>query len=362
MYESLIKFQPGLERIRIKPVSSFLLSAFSRIISRIFGLRYNLSHSYYASRYYGKIAGKLLRSKNYDLIVAPAMSTVISGLKTDIPLIYVSDVTVKLMYNYYEWFSGFTFFSFAESNAIERRALHRADRVVMSSRWAADSAVRDYQTDSGKISVVPFGANMQSEEILPVERVISRTKGDICRLLFIGMEWERKGGRIVLEAMDHMHENSFACELTILGCDPPEAEGRENVNIIPYIDKKTLEGKEQWNELMLSHHFLILPTQAECFGVVFCEASAYGMPSVATDTGGVPNAVINGRNGYRLPMKADGGEYAGIIMEMYNDFEGKYLPLSKSSRQTFDELLNWDKWAEKVNNVIEDLLQKNEKP
>ncbi len=356
MFESLKNYQVSLEKVYLKPASSLILAFFNKLINKIFGLKYNLSHSIYASFFHRKQLGKILDKCDYDLIIAPAMSNVVSRLQKDVPVIYISDVTVKLMYNYYEWFSGFTFFSYAESNAIEKKALQRADRVIFSSDWAAKSAINDYHTDPEKISIIPFGANMQPGEVLPKGSVINREKGRKCNLLFIGMEWERKGGNIVLEAMEYFRSAGFTCELTILGCDPEEAKGKHDIRIIPYIDKKTDEGKAQWNKLMLAQHFLILPTRAECFGVVFCEASAYGIPSMATDTGGIPNAVINGQNGYRFPLEARGDEYAKMVMEIYSDYEKKYLPLSRSSRKTFDELLNWDHWAKKTNEVIEKLL------
>ena len=54
---------------------------------------------------------------------------------------------------------------------------------------------------------------------------------------------------------------------------------------------------------MSSSDILLLPTQAECAGIVFVEASAYSMPIFTHDTGGISNYVINGINGYRLPLK-----------------------------------------------------------
>ncbi|HRQ86246.1 MAG TPA: glycosyltransferase, partial [Flavobacteriales bacterium] len=46
----------------------------------------------------------------------------------------------------------------------------------------------------------------------------------------------------------------------------------------------------------LEHHlrtadFLILPTRFEAYGIVFCEAAAYGLPALASRTGGVPTIV-----------------------------------------------------------------------
>jgi len=352
MYEALKKRNNNVELRKIRVVKAPLITFLNKLMIKISGLKYNLSHSFYASGYYRRKLTKLLKENDYDAIIAPAMSTAISSLPHTIPLVYVSDATVRLMYNYYEWFSGFTFFSYRESIAVEKKALGNADLCVFSSEWAARSAIQDYGADPSRVHVIPFGANLREEEILPFEKVIHRDKGEKCRLLFLGMEWERKGGQIVLDAYLHLRKEGFPCDLTILGCDPPEARRIEGVEIISFINKNTPEGKKQWDELMLTRHFLLLPTQAECFGVVFCEASAYGMPSLGPDTGGVSNALVGGKTGFLLPEGSSGRDYAEIVKEVYTHYEAEYLPLSKSSRETYDKLLNWDHWAQSVLNLI----------
>jgi len=352
MYEALKKRNPNVELKKVRVVKAALFTKLNQVLMKISGLKYNVSHSFYASWYYRKRIKKIINGHQYDAIIAPAMSTAISSLPHKMPLIYVSDATVKLMYNYYEWFSRFTFFSYRESIAVEKKALRNASVCAFSSEWAAQSAIQDYGTDSDRVHVIPFGANLNENEILPFEMVVNRKKGDKCRLLFLGMEWERKGGQIVLDAFQHLRKEGFPCDLTILGCDPPEARNIEGVEIIPFIAKNTPEGKKQWDELMLTRHFLLLPTQAECFGVVFCEASAYGMPSLGPDTGGVSNALVGGKTGFLLPEGSSGKDYAEIVKEVYTHYESQYLPLSKSSRETYDKLLNWDHWAQSVLNLL----------
>ncbi|WP_137463714.1 glycosyltransferase, partial [Escherichia coli] len=50
---------------------------------------------------------------------------------------------------------------------------------------------------------------------------------------------------------------------------------------------------------------LLLPTIADCYGMVFCEAAAFGLPVVATDTGGVSSIVINERTGILIKDPLD---------------------------------------------------------
>jgi len=94
-----------------------------------------------------------------------------------------------------------------------------------------------------------------------------------------------------------------------------------------------------------SVHFLLLPTRADCSLLVACESNAYGVPAITTDTGGVSFVVRDGVNGYCLPYDAPGQAYAEKIAELFGDKE-RYHALVQSSRQRFEETLNWDRWAE----------------
>ena len=55
--------------------------------------------------------------------------------------------------------------------------------------------------------------------------------------------------------------------------------------IIPYLDKSQPEhfGKDFCKIFAGSSFFLVLPTEFDAFGIVFCEASAYAVPSIAAN-------------------------------------------------------------------------------
>ena len=89
--------------------------------------------------------------------------------------------------------------------------------------------------------------------------------------------------------------------------------------------------------------------------MVFCEANAYGLPAITTDTGGIPGVVEEGKNGFMLPLDARGDQYANLIRKLYED-EEKYYQLVKSSRGTFEDKLNWDSWGRRVSEYIKQLL------
>ena len=98
-------------------------------------------------------------------------------------------------------------------------------------------------------------------------------------------------------------------------------------------------------------HFLFLPSKAECFGIVFCEASAFGIPSITRNTGGISNAVYNGINGYCLDENAKADDYFNVVKKLIEN-ESEYKKISISSRKLYEDKLNWEKWACSVLEII----------
>jgi len=332
-----------------------LLYHISRLIKKITGKTYNIAQSYLLARQYAHQVEEKLKNKNFDVIIAPASSAALSYLNTDIPIIYYTDTTFKALYNYYEWFSGFIWFSVWEGNKIEKKALENSDIVVAASKWAENSIVNDYHIDKGKVHVMPMGAN--SDFIPDRKDVLPKVKGDVCKLLFLGKEWERKGGDICVETYIALKEMGVPVELTMVGCPLPEKFKDLGIIHIPFLDKNNPEEKKKYYDLLKDSHFLVVPTRAECFGSVYAEVAAYGMPSFANDTGGVSGSVKNGVNGYRLQPEDRGDKYATKIAEIYNNFEEKYIPLSISTRDRFEKELNWDAWAIDLKEIFKSYLE-----
>lgn len=313
---------------------------------------YEGGHSTLLSKRYAQIIKKRISKQDIDLIFAPAASAEIAYLETEIPVIYISDTTFHLLQNYYGDLSNVRDVSLREGNKIEKKAIKKSVLLIYSSRWAAESAIKDYGADKSKVHVLPFGANI---EYVPLqEEVFKKKRSDKCRLLFLGVDWERKGGSIAFDALLELEKLGVESELTVCGCVPPEEFKHESLMVIPFLDKNDEKQGRELNQLLLENDFLILPTRGDCTPVVFCEANAFGLPVITTDTGGISSVICNGKNGYMLPLDAGGKDFAQIILEIYSDDE-IYSKLIESSRKTFDESLNWDVWAIEVKKLIKNL-------
>ncbi|MCI0596883.1 MAG: glycosyltransferase family 4 protein, partial [candidate division Zixibacteria bacterium] len=121
------------------------------------------------------------------------------------------------------------------------------------------------------------------------------------------------------------------------------------------LDKNDPRQNERLTRLFLESDFLLLPTRYECYGVVFCEAAAFGLPVIAADTGGVSGVVREGENGHLLPYEVGGADYARLIAEIYRD-DDRYYELVRKSRKLFEERLNWDVWAQTVKRLLAEKL------
>jgi glycosyltransferase involved in cell wall biosynthesis len=128
------------------------------------------------------------------------------------------------------------------------------------------------------------------------------------------------------------------------------------MTVVPFLDRNAAADRSRLTELLSSTDFLLLPTRAECSGIVFCEANAFGVPAVTTDTGGVSDVVKAGENGLLLPLAARGPEYAKLITGLWASPD-RYAALAESSRNRFETYLTWDAWGLTLRGVIESVVR-----
>jgi glycosyltransferase involved in cell wall biosynthesis len=344
------------------PPAPSMVKFFGKItnkLSRLFLKKiYLYNHTFALAKEYAKATIPRLEQQSFDVIFAPSGGTEIAFLETDIPIVLIEDANFILLHNYYPGYSNLLKRSVYETNTLEELALKRASLVLHPSAWAVKSTVENYHVEKQKVHAVPFGANFMNP---PIEIVQARKKSNRCRLFFLGVDWQRKGGEIAFETLLKLEEMGIQAELIICGCTPPSSFTHERLKVIPYLDKKDETQRRQLEKLFETSDFLLLPTRSECYGMVFCEASAYGLPSITTDTGGISGAVKDGENGFMLPLSARGQEYAEAIAKVYSD-DQLYSELVRSSRAAFENRLNWDAWGISVKSLLDEVIFHHKTP
>ncbi len=276
-----------------------------------------------------------LVGQNVDVVLSPSCFP-IARLKPGLPTVFWSDACFAGMVDYYPYTTNLCQRTLRDAHLTEQNALDRCSLAIYTSEWAARTALEAYQLDPAKVKVVPYGANLDSERQSP-DLALRAT--DRCELLFMGVEWERKGGDIALETAIELNRRGLQTTLHLVGCEPP-GETPDFVVRHGFISKRTEEGRAKLDALLTKSHFLIVPSRAECYGLVFAEASAYGLPALAAETGGIPSVVRHGVSGLLFPLAARGEVYAGEIMKLMES-PADYRALASGAFTEFQTRLNW---------------------
>lgn len=333
------------------PVKANSLSLFYKaclfVCAKLAGKRYSYGHTLLVAKQLSRsIDLKLVES--VDLLFVPTGCSYLYQLQTDKPIIYLTDATFASLYNYYPLVSNFFPFNVSEGNLIEQTTLDKAWKVIVSSDWCKESVEKDYGLPAAKVEMIEFGANVEEKDIMYEKEHIP---GAPLRILFLGVEWERKGGDVAVDCVRCLNESGMPAVLHVMGVDLPK-KYRNDPLIEPhgFLRKNNPEEYNRFISIIRQSDLLLLPTRAECSAIAFCEASAYGLPIFTYDTGGIPNYVKNGENGYRLPLSMSGADFASKIRTV---IENEELPLLvKGCRRIYKEQLNWEHWRKKFEQLL----------
>jgi glycogen synthase len=165
--------------------------------------------------------------------------------------------------------------------AAQAKCYETALGCCVASRWAAESVIRDYEIDPAKVHVVGFGRN---HEPAVVDRDWSRP-----RFLFVGYDWERKNGPMLLRAFARVREHAPSAQLDLVGGHGEvSAEGITTHGALDFSDRVQ---REHIRALFESATCFVMPSQWEPFGMAYIEAAAAGVPSIGTNVGGVSDIV-----------------------------------------------------------------------
>jgi glycosyltransferase involved in cell wall biosynthesis len=188
-----------------------------------------------------------------------------------------------------------------------RRLFHVATALTTWSRWARDSLVRDYGVDPDKVEVIPPGIDLGAWSTSR-DRTDS---GSPVRVLFVGGQFARKGGGVLLEAFEE--GLSGRCELDLVTADEvPGAGDRVRVHRGLRHDDPALR------RLFAEADLFVLPTLADCSPLVILEAMASGLAVVATDVGAISEQVTDGETGLLVPP-GDAAALGRAVLALVDD-------------------------------------------
>jgi glycogen synthase len=183
----------------------------------------------------------------------------------------------------------------------QTRALSGARACCVTGSWVADSLVADYGIDPARIARVGIGANTVSA---PVDDRDWSTP----RFLFVGVDWERKGGQRVVDAFRDVRRAIPTATLELIGRIPEITE--PGVTVRGWLDMRTAAGREALLAAYRRATCFVMPSRFEPFAIVHAEAGMAGVPSIGTTQGGA--AEVIGPGGTTV----DPGDHDALVRAM----------------------------------------------
>lgn len=246
-------------------------------------LRFQLGFAYMVKR----LAIRKLKQANYSVLHfhTQPLAYLALDLMRSIPTIVSIDRTIaqaaiENTAPQWQW-------TYAPNIFLDRQVFQHAAGIVCFSEASRRSVINEFHIDDRKAHVIYPGVNLQ--QITMPDR--STHSQQLCKILFVGGDFERKGGHdllaVFLERFAHVAELHLVTQTNVV-CDHP------NVHIHRRIEAYTPE----WLALYHQADVFVMPTYSEPFGWVFIEAMAAGLPIVATNLNAIPEMVTPGETGF----------------------------------------------------------------
>jgi alpha-maltose-1-phosphate synthase len=245
--------------------------------------------------------------------------------------LYVDQTRLMAERGWPEWMP-FTSGERDELLELERAQYAGAAHLFVMGEPARDSLINDYGGEPDRVTVVGGGL---SYDVPPVPGELA----DAPAILFIGRDFERKGGEVLLEAFELVRGELPEARLHIAGAtrsfDAPGVTGHGKI-----------ASRERLAELYRGARAFCLPSLYEPYGLVLVEAMAHGIPCVGSEVQSIPEILDRGGSGLLVPP-GDVESLAGALLRLLTDAELASRLARTGPRWIADEL-TWDRVAERM--------------
>ncbi|MES2170265.1 MAG: glycosyltransferase family 4 protein [Actinomycetota bacterium] len=181
-------------------------------------------------------------------------------------------------------------FSEVASNAIraEGRALRAASRIIVTSEWTGMEVARRYLVDPAAVAVAVPGS---------LDGDTATREADHRELLCVGVISAHKGQDVLLRALAALPDDGWTCTLAGSLTTDPEFAKRVAEQAEPFGEQIRMPGVLNSTELDAAYSragLLVAPSRTESYSMAIADARRRGLPVIATDVGGIPEAVAEG--------------------------------------------------------------------
>ena len=346
LYHGLLRNQAEMVLAGPFPFSQTLTE---RVYRKAHGILFKRRPEKYPRSFLRKAAREvqeMIRREQPDVIFSKYLP-IIARLKTEVPIVVLSDTT--LAGSQREW-PIFTELAYRSQFNVEKKAYGMASGIIVHSDWSVTDLLQDYQQPREKILMTPCPASIPAQ-VIP-ERIAAKSL-DPLKIVLVGRDRVRKGVDIAIEVVRRLNAAGFQTVLRVVGLSG------ESDDMVQYMGLYNKSIPEQLAGYVANYewaNFMIHPARFEAAGIVPAEAAAFGVPAITNDVGGLGTTVKDGVSGVVLPRLSPVEDYVRVLAG-YLEHPEEYEALSRSTRQRYEEELNWGVVSRKVYQLCEKVLR-----
>ena len=222
---------------------------------------------------------------------------------------------------------------------VNKDLFQNATHTITWSHWVKNSLLTDYGVNPEKITVIPPGVDTNLWQPIRLNKNNEKFK-----ILFVGGDFYRKGGDTLLDAFNLLPTGQ--AELNIVTRSPIKATETIHVfnNLTPNSPKLI--------NLYQTSDVVVFPTKAEAFGIAAIEASAAGLPIIATATGGLTDIVVDGKTGFLIELE-DAETLAQRLQGLIERPELKET-MGRAGRERVEKYFDARKNAQRISTLLQE--------
>lgn len=297
------------------------LLAWQALLDRGFD-KSNILYAPATSRFITHLAHSITREFAPDFTVQT--TTRFNAASDGIPHFTITDVTMAAVRQRYIDLYHSTERALDKLHEFQKKVFAKSTGIFAMGQYVRHSLIWDYRVPPRRAFAIGSGPNIALGARSPI--VGSK------KILFVGTDWKRKGGPVLLEAFRLVRRHQPDAELYIVGCSPDLQES--GVHVVGKVSRENL------HIYFSGARLFALPTELEAFGVAFVEALHFGLPIVATAIGAIPEMVEIGVNGYLV--KPGNAEAMARALDRLLDDDQLALQFGEASYQR-SLRFNWDR-------------------
>jgi len=238
---------------------------------------------------------------------------------------------------------------------IGKGTMDTADLITCVSEHEKEMLVSEIGVNEDNIKIIYNGINWEDWAEIPDDRKFRNKFPQVSErfVLFAGRLATNKGIPDLIEAMKL--EGSQRFDLVVMGADMGLGADLDQLSVSKNVKMHRIGhvDDELYRSTLSAAELLVLPSEYEAFGIVLLEAAAAHTPIVATNVGGIPEAMSESNNGLLVDYNDPEALSKAIFLVLDDDSLRKEMGVFG---REFSKNFSWTKIIKSVEDAYGSLL------